>query len=205
MFNTNKSIWLFKNRTCLLIAAAFFLLSGFISGCGGGSSVAPPVVETGSITGALRVPVGSKPTSRIAETSQPTRATMPLEGAKVEAFRGDTKISGPEYSDDQGVFTLSSVPVGNCTLKINADGYTEKTVAVTVTVNNITSVGEETGVELKPTSSGALTISSNISGTTLYLDGMNTEIIMPELLQITLTDISIKLKTRDSHLFIKKP
>ncbi|MEW5946766.1 MAG: carboxypeptidase regulatory-like domain-containing protein [bacterium] len=177
-------------KTILALASIAFCMISLV-GCGGGgatSSQTPSVTEKGSITGTLKVPVGSKPTSRIAEANQ---TTVPLEGAKVEAYRGGSKIAGPEYSNPQGVFTLTNVSVGSCVLKINADGYTEETIDVAVTANTTTTVGGETGIALQPVSYGTLKVTSNVAGAGIILDDVDTGVDIPESLEAAFESISV--------------
>lgn len=100
-----------------LFAAVLSLL--FIAGCGGGGgggSDAPPPVETGSV-----------------EVTVVDEFDAPVDDVGVTVTSGGTNRTGT--TDDTGITTVDSVPVGSATIATSAVGFVDGSGSATVTVN----------------------------------------------------------------------
>jgi len=162
-------------------------------GGGGGGGVAPaqnvPQTGTGGVDGYVYAAVGSAPAARAAEAAPPA-GLMPLTGARVEAECGIyTHITN---TNAEGYFKISNIATGNCELRVSKSGYATRTYPVTVTANVTTRLGGTEGAKLSPAQSGEITVTTNVSGAEVTIDGVSTGLTIPETLSRVFTDISAR-------------
>lgn len=150
-------------------------------GGGGGSATKFPSIgggSTGAVEGYVYVPVGSG--ARFAEASAAQPGYQGLGSATVMAACGATsKIATTDAGTDAGHFRIEGLPAGSCTLTVKKSGYTDVQTTVSVIAGVTASVGTS-GLSMKPTVSGAVSISDNIPGATIYIDGINTNLNMDD-------------------------
>jgi len=178
-----------KNILLMCIVAVSVLVTSCGGGGGGGVTPAPnaPQTGTGGVDGYAYAAVGSAPAARAAEAAPPA-GQMPLVGARVEAECGIyTHITN---TNAEGYFKISNVAAGNCELRVSKSGYATRTYAVTVAAGVTARVAGAEGAKLSPAQSGEITVTTNVSGAEVTIDGVSTGLTIPETLSRVFTDIS---------------
>ncbi|GEM_PF-1028100 len=178
-----------KNILLMCIVAVSVLISSCGGGGGGGVTPAPnaPQTGTGGVDGYAYAAVGSAPAARAAEAAPPA-GQMPLTGARVEAECGIyTHITN---TNAEGYFKISNVAAGNCELRVSKSGYATRTYPVTVAAGVTARVAGAEGAKLSPAQSGEITVTANVSGAEVTIDGVSTGLTIPETLSRVFTDIS---------------
>ncbi len=160
-----------KNIFVMFLIICFPL---FISSCGGGGGGGTSSSQTtGSVQGYVYIPYGSAPTRMVADTI----GYKPYSGAAVKATCGSTVKN--TTSGTNGLFKFSSLPVVSCTVETKITGYVTQTTQLTVKANQTVTVGGTDGVKMTPSTHGVISVSANISGGAITLDGDSTGIYIP--------------------------
>jgi len=160
----------------------FLLLSSCGGGGGGGGTPSP--TSTGAIQGYVYIPYGSTSARNVSDTT----GYKAYSGAAIKATCGSTVKN--TTSGTNGYFKISSLPVVSCTVETKINGYITQTTQITVKANQTVTVGGADGVKMTPNTHGILTVTANVPGAGITLDGESTGISIPSELSYSFGYVS---------------